>query len=222
MIRVARTNKPAILDTNEAVWKKGIREAGDTKSRERAQSNYRKRPIKNALVAMFHGKCAYCESKITHIDYGHIEHFRPKSRPEFFEHAVEWNNLLLACGRCNGAEHKGVLYPDASEGGPLVDPTIEEPADHLKFDFDPSARIAAVLDRTTRGQTTWKTLGLNRPELIHVRSSFVKKLWVLASYYDSSAEARTIVNDATLAEAEYAAFAREVKKKVKAKVIAQI
>jgi len=58
---------------------------------------------------MFHGKCAYCESKITAIYNGDIEHFRPKgkiqtanpSRPGYFWLASEWKNLLLACPFCN-------------------------------------------------------------------------------------------------------------------------
>jgi len=58
------------------------------------------------------------ESEITHIDYGHIEHFKPKGTPAYYEFAVEWNNLLLACGRCNGAENKGAKSPLANKGGP--------------------------------------------------------------------------------------------------------
>jgi hypothetical protein len=45
-----------------------------------AQSKYRNSQIKKRLVEMFHGKCAYCESKITGVGYGAIEHSRPKSQ----------------------------------------------------------------------------------------------------------------------------------------------
>ena len=34
--------------------------------------------IKEKLKTTQHGKCAFCESNITHIDYGDVEHFRPK------------------------------------------------------------------------------------------------------------------------------------------------
>ena len=117
MIRVSRTKKPALLANKEANWKKDIRLASTDAARKNAQDRYKHEAIKEALVAMFHGKCAYCESDITHIDYGHIEHFKPKSTPAYFELAVEWDNLLLACGRCNGAENKGTKFPLADKGG---------------------------------------------------------------------------------------------------------
>jgi hypothetical protein len=51
-----------------------------TKQRiENIQNKYRHDQVKDALVTMFYGKCAYCESKITVVTYGAIEHFRPES-----------------------------------------------------------------------------------------------------------------------------------------------
>ena len=106
MIRVKRGPKPQVLLEKEVVWKAKIGAASTPNAREKAQRRYQHKQIKEALTAMFHGKCAYCESAITHIDYGHIEHFRPKALTEFYELAVDWDNLLLACGRCNGPENK--------------------------------------------------------------------------------------------------------------------
>ena len=34
----------------------------------------------SAPIDETHGKCAYCESKIKHIDYGDIEHILPKNK----------------------------------------------------------------------------------------------------------------------------------------------
>ena len=34
--------------------------------------------VKQTLIEIQHGKCCFCESKITHIAYGDVEHFRPK------------------------------------------------------------------------------------------------------------------------------------------------
>lgn len=70
---------------------------------------YADKKVRKLLVKMFHGKCAYCESKITAIYNGDIEHFRPKgkiqnanpSRPGYFWLASEWENLLFACPFCN-------------------------------------------------------------------------------------------------------------------------
>lgn len=70
---------------------------------------YSNRQVRKLLVKMFHGKCAYCESKITAIYNGDIEHFRPKggiqdatpNKPGYFWLASEWENLLFACPFCN-------------------------------------------------------------------------------------------------------------------------
>lgn len=212
MIRVTRTKQPAVLEKKGAKWKKSIREATTDAARQNAQGKYKHADIKNALVEMFHGKCAYCESAITHIDYGHIEHFKPKSTAAYYELAVDWSNLLLACGRCNGAEHKGMKFPLKNEGGPLVNPTEEEPSQHLAFDFDVKLRLANVLGVSGRGEVTRRLLGLNRPELVRRRSDFVKKLWVIAGRYNEDDAAREIIDSAVDAKEEYAAFARALKK----------
>ena len=112
---------------------------------------------------MFHGKCAYCESKISHVDYGHIEHFKPKSR--FPDLTFEWTNLLLSCPICNGSEYKSDRFPLETEGGPLVNPCDELPAEHFEFVFDPVAKLATVIGKTARGQTTEAIVGLNRYDL---------------------------------------------------------
>ena len=212
MIRVFRTKKPALLAVNEVSWKKDIREASTEDARKRAQDKYKHREIKKALTSMFHGKCAYCESAITHIDYGHIEHFKPKGTPAYYELAVDWDNLLLACGRCNGAENKGAKFPLAAQGGPLVNPVKERPSRHLRFDFDPKLKIANILGITRRGETTQKILGLNRPALLKHRSTFVKKLWVIAMRYHQDAQARDIIDASTSPKEEYSAFAAELLK----------
>lgn len=76
---------------------------------QQGYSVYSEKSVRKILLKMFHGKCAYCESKITAIYNGDIEHFRPKgkiqnanpSRPGYFWLASEWENLLFACPFCN-------------------------------------------------------------------------------------------------------------------------
>jgi uncharacterized protein (TIGR02646 family) len=212
MIRVPRTQKPAVLADNEAKWKNNIRLASTDAARKKAQDRYKHEDIKQALIEMFHGKCAYCESAITHTDYGHVEHFKPKSAPAYYELAVDWDNLLLACGRCNGVEHKGSKFPLANEGGPIVNPVRQDPSRHLRFDFDPKLKIANVLGISKRGETTRITLGLNRPKLLEHRSKFVTKLWVISFSYHSDAVAREIIDSAICPQEEYSAFALALKK----------
>jgi hypothetical protein len=138
--------------------------------------------------------------------------FRPKAMPEFQELAVDWNNLLLACGRCHGVENKGIKFLKPDEGGPLVNPVEEDPDQHLQFDFDRQTKLAIVLGKTKRGDTTWKILGLNRREVVQHRSGYVKKLWVIAEYYDHVPAARKINHEAIRDDSEYAAFARALKR----------
>ena len=89
MIPVQRVPKPNVLQKREVRWLKELQEASDERQRvesnpqsteqdikrakrkvDNAQNKYRHEEIKNTLVEMFHGKCAYCESKIEHVSCG--------------------------------------------------------------------------------------------------------------------------------------------------------
>jgi uncharacterized protein (TIGR02646 family) len=221
MIRVHRGPKPSILVRNATRWKHAIGSAVTDEAREKAQGKYKHTQIKEALDRSFHGKCAYCESRINHVDYPHIEHFKPKSIPKYYKLAVEWDNLLLACGRCNGAENKGVKFPTKAENGPLINPAKESPSRHFRFEFDTMTKLANVLGASKRGETTWRILGLNRPDLVRQRSDFVKKLWVIAAHYHQENEAREIIDEAVNQQAEYSAFAREIWRFVRKRKVLQ-
>lgn len=73
-------------------------------------SAYSNKEVRKQLIKMFHGKCCYCESKVTAIYSGDIEHFRPKggygsdhniTKPGYYWLASDWENLLFACPFCN-------------------------------------------------------------------------------------------------------------------------
>ena len=144
MIHVDRTPKPNILAKNESTWLLNYKSklisynnypTKATKSEmEKAANKYRHPEVKKEIKKMFSEKCAYCESHISHVDYGDIEHFRPKSR--FPDYCFEWNNLLLACGICNDVKYKGVKFPEANEDGPFVNPVDEDPNDFFRFEFN--------------------------------------------------------------------------------------
>lgn len=66
--------------------------------------------VKDALIKLFNGKCAYCESTFLHVYPGDVEHFRPKGeieeaipdkKPGYYWLAADWDNLLLSCRNCN-------------------------------------------------------------------------------------------------------------------------
>lgn len=210
MIKIHRTAKPSILEKKADAWRNKLLAATSGQEQSKIQNNYRHNQVKRTLVEMFNGKCAYCESKITHIDYGHIEHFKPKSR--FKELSFEWSNLLLACGICNGSEHKGDKFPDETEGGPLVDPCVDDPSEHLIFNYDPSSKLATVIGKTERGNTSQRLLGLNRNELRTYRSRQISKLFVLHRLAQVDLEAAALFQEAQSDCSEYSAFAKALAK----------
>ena len=99
MIEVLLSQKPAVLQRKESAWLAELNRAVSPTAREKITNKYRHPEIKTALDTMFHGKCAYCESKIRHVSDPHIEHYRPKRT--FPRLTFAWDNLLLACGICN-------------------------------------------------------------------------------------------------------------------------
>jgi len=72
---------------------------------------YSRPEVKEALQALFHGKCAYCESRYAGTQPMDVEHFRPKSeateldgsktKPGYYWLASEWSNMLPSCIDCN-------------------------------------------------------------------------------------------------------------------------
>jgi len=179
-----------------------------------AQNKYSHPQVKDALVKMFNGKCAYCESKITVVTYGAIEHFYPKS--QYPDLTFTWENLLLSCDKCNDANHKGTNFPlDDITGNPLlIDPTdgVTDPNTHLEFVWDEMAKLASVYGRDRRGQIVEDLFDLNgmrgRKELINYRSQYIKRLLALlrlAKQGDS--EALSLLQEACQSGAEYYAFA---------------
>ena len=160
MISVARTPEPFALRKNKKSWLRALNAAATPAEVRAAEGKYRNPSVKSALIAMFHGKCAYCESSILHIDYGDIEHFRPKGLAAYRKLIFNWDNLLLSCGVCNGSGYKGDRFPGKAKGGPIINPCQEDPSDHLEFIYDAVARVATVVCKTKRGRVTKDLLGL--------------------------------------------------------------
>ncbi|RYH00451.1 MAG: hypothetical protein EON58_00145 [Alphaproteobacteria bacterium] len=141
-----------------------------------------------ALGALFHGKCAYCEQP---TDYVHRKNFLDRFRPirgalgldghvavdHYWWLAFDWENMYGACSRCNRA--KGSRFPveaqraatgargDAllDEKSLLLDPCVDFPEKHLIF-----TRDGHVSGLTPQGQHTIEVLALNRIELVSLRS----------------------------------------------------
>lgn len=208
MIKVNRLPEPAIITKNKATWLIDLNNAiaaKDAKKFKACQKKYGHKQVKDQLERMFSEKCAYCESHINVVTYGHIEHFRPKSR--FKSQTFEWLNLLLSCPSCNNKQHKGDKFPSVHAGGRLIDPTVEDPAIHFDFTFDATTKQALAVPRTDRGRTTAKTFGLNsRKALIKNRSSLVKKLLLIKTYAPTDQEASDLITEAKNQDQPYLAW----------------
>lgn len=101
MIKVKRVDCPEVLKTGLVPASKGQVEAENNICQaDKSYKVFRDKTIRKALRKMFHSKCAYCESRITAIYSGDIEHFRPKGGGYYWL-AADWENLLFACPFCN-------------------------------------------------------------------------------------------------------------------------
>ena len=117
-----------LADRTDEVVKKGADSAAATS----VWSNSRtaKREIRELLQDMAPAiqRCMYClDSQGTDID-----HFQPKALAPL--RTFDWLNHLLACSFCN-SNAKREAYPRDEETGEclLLDPSIDDPADHLKL-----------------------------------------------------------------------------------------
>jgi uncharacterized protein YbaR (Trm112 family) len=76
----------------------------------------------------------------------------------------DWLNDLLACTHCN-SHHKRDQFPCVDGVPMLIDPTAEDPADHLRLVL--AAGHYAPL--TSKGRETIDVFQLNRPVLVRGR-----------------------------------------------------
>lgn len=199
MIKILRTPAPHFLASETVTDARQILESGVGKAER--QERLRFDPsllmeVKADLLEMCNGKCAYCESKID-ASRGEVDNFRPKAGARGLDSkeyaplhywwlAYEWENLLIACGICN-QKYKRDYFPleDESyraasgamgkeliaERALLINPTLDDPREHLKFEH--SGIIEAL---STKGKVTIEILGLNRTELVDRRKQEAGKL----------------------------------------------
>lgn len=147
-----------------------------------------------ALHALFHSKCAICESPMTRVlpwrwrpPYSSLG-LDGVAAPEHYGWLrYAWDNLYLVCGPC--AQSQGTRFPvgadraDVGATGPalreeqplLLDPCspVAEDWPELHLRYDERGR---VLGGTEQGVTTVEVYGLNREALIQARQQAQLKL----------------------------------------------
>lgn len=139
------------------------------------------RQVRPELESIQHGKCGYCETRVGPGARGQVDHYRPKRGTRggddvyldshYWWLQLEWDNLVLACPRCNMAKASWFPLVDESKRAPvgamgadlaveeplILNPYVDDPKEHLQFADDGS-----VLARTPRGDATiaWRAAGL--------------------------------------------------------------
>jgi uncharacterized protein (TIGR02646 family) len=146
-----------------------------------------------------HGKCAYCEMQQQDVALP-TEHFRPKARvtddPDhqtaltgYWWLAWTWGNLLFSCATCNSPARKGNHFalergsiplqagqePPCDERPMFVDPSREDPLEHISFvQLRPGRWVPRARRGSERGEYTIIKLGLDRPELLTLYDRHVR------------------------------------------------
>lgn len=152
--------------------------------------------IKAALIVETAGKCAYCEARMLAVSFGDIEHIYPKSK--FPERVVAWDNLTLACPRCN--QRKSSKYQEGSE---FINPYVDDPAAHLFF-LGPM-----VYEITDRGMYTIRELGLNDMSRVEARIRAIDNVVnLVARFKEAEGHKKSMLGkliDTVLEDGEYTA-----------------
>lgn len=169
---------------------------------------YGAKSVKNKLISLQHGKCCFCEARITHVSHGDVEHFRPKggfvqiaedalTKPGYYWLAYDWDNLFLSCQICN-QRHKKNLFPLSNptaralshhdelyaESPLFLNPADDEPQDYIGFRDE----YPFSIDDNERGAMTIQALGIDREELAATRRDRLADLRLLLLSYQSLPE----------------------------------
>ncbi len=211
MISIHRGRAPKIFRTTRApidrlIWKvfggDDDAEAAYRRS-EPLERHLRNAGVRRPLARTFHGKCAFCETRIE-AGQGSPDHFRPRNNTlnfrgehfarHYFWLAFEWTNLHLVCADCRQA--KANRFPLRDEAMRAAVPTGPQVAkreinralarEHpLLLDpcrDDPAEHLyfdqdsAAAVSKTEQGEVSIELYDLNRTQLCAARGRALAEL----------------------------------------------
>lgn len=211
MIRVNRPSEPPGFLQQRKLWEKELQRGIDQPNPVPVTVIWRKiRQRKamgmfaEALFTAFHHKCAFCESKTEHVSPLHIEHYQPKNTSAFRVYMFDWHNWLVACMACNS--NKGERFDICDDRLCLLDPTTEDPGEHIDF------LAAQIIPKTIRGKKTIEQIRLYRIDLEKARALWlldIEKLLLLAIRVpEARTTARELLIWAMQDDAPYTAMVR--------------
>jgi uncharacterized protein (TIGR02646 family) len=123
MVRTRRRPaSPGALKLNKKAWTARWKKIVAASTGRDWATQTAKRALKEPLLALTCGKCAFCEGMLGSQAYPQIEHYI--SRKIDPDRAFEWMNLLPVCQVCNTskghADHQGsLLKPDSEDPEPF-------------------------------------------------------------------------------------------------------
>ncbi len=129
-----------------------------------------KKRLANSLIQEQGGICCYCNGELLQNNY-HIEHFRPKSRPEYSGLALDYNNLFVSCQsnlEPGEPRHCGMKKDDWFDEDFTLDPSDEDT--ESKFTYFPNGKIAG---NDEAANEMIKHLGLGITKLIELRKAAI-------------------------------------------------
>ena len=202
MIRLSQAAQPQILEENGEEWTaKYVTWCGDRFGNE--PRHYRHSDIRIALESETNSKCAYCEARINHVSYAHIEHKLPKRKHPRL--VCDWTNLTIACSRCN--TKKGDYDEPVC---PLLDPYVDD-VENLVVFYGP----LALAKGSPRARATITRLALNRVDLLFARAESITNLNRLLDFLERAQDEPDAlhsiwleINSLISAEGEFASACR--------------
>ena len=167
MIKLNKGPEPKILQDNGVRWAKELMDdfALNNVLNKKLQKKYNHPQVKDAVETETSGKCAYCESNVSHVYPGDIEHIIAKS--EVPQKTFLWENLTYCCFECNNK--KRAYHDDAY---PLINPYIYNIDEHLI----PIGPLYFSVRGSTRGELTKININLNREEIVGRRREKIEEL----------------------------------------------
>ncbi len=148
--------------------------------------------VKDYLIKLFNRKCAYCESKFSHIAFGDVEHYRPKKgvtgnaqHKGYYWLAYHLRNLFPSCERCNRGGAKMNNFPvdadsyiyrhdeNLDKENPLLLNPYDDYPDEDDLKFAPPVKgtpLGTVTHKSKKGEISIKIYKLDREDLNTERS----------------------------------------------------
>jgi uncharacterized protein (TIGR02646 family) len=114
--KLVRLSQPQHLEANASDWTATFvaGRAADPKFAFNWRSQTCYREIKQQLLQITQGHCAYCDGPLGTESRETVDHFRPKA--QFPDLAYDWDNLFPCCDKCQSVKREqfdaALLKPD--------------------------------------------------------------------------------------------------------------